>query len=69
MVLWYLRSRVGRSDSAVVVPSTLKVGTPRIVVTPAHPELPFCGSHGYLNFGSLDGRLRHAETECLESSL
>lgn len=37
-----------------------------MVVTPVHPELPFCGSHGYLSFGLW---LRHAETACLESSL
>lgn len=62
MVLWYLRGKVGRLDRAVAS-STFKAGTQSIVVTPAYPEFPFCGSHGYLNFG-LDGRLRHAEN-CL----
>lgn len=62
MVLWYLRGKVGRLDRAVAS-SSLKAGTQRIVVTLAHPELPFCGSHGYLSFG-LDGRLRHAE-DCM----
>lgn len=67
MVLWYLRGRVIRLDSAVVF-SALQMRTQRIVVTPAHPQLPFCGSHvalcgfcgSQLNFG-LDSRLRHAE--------